>query len=209
MLYGGRGKEIRKTTRKQKGLWRPARTPTRRVPQMKCNPWSVLEHRPMALPLHLMQASAQDTRVTHLSISWNDNFSGCHLLDFDDTSSDVEALLATSTLPAETGPRLRCLHEKRCLGAVPWPKHRELRPFATSSSGYGGYSGNGGFGSEAGYSSHGGYGYEAVGGQAGQAPQVGDSNYLQQLRQWLQQYDPRLNWKQHELRKLKSSNSAL
>lgn len=46
--------------------------PTRRVPQMKCNPWSVLEHRPMALPLHLMQA-----------------------------------LLATSTLPAETGPRLR------------------------------------------------------------------------------------------------------
>lgn len=65
----------------------------------------------------------------------------------------------------------------------------QTTPFATSSSGYGGYSGNGGFGSEAGYSGHGGYGYEAVGGQAGQAPQVGDSNYLQQLRQWLQQYE--------------------
>lgn len=60
-----------------------------------------------------------------------------------------------------------------------------LRPFG-AYSGYGGH----GYGSDAGCSGYS-YGYEAVGGAQG--PQVGDSNYLQQLRQWLQQYDSKLH----------------
>lgn len=61
--------------------------------------------------------------------------------------------------------------------------------FAGSFSGLGagpGQSKTTPFGAYPGYGGHG-YGYEAVGG--GQGPQVGDSNYLQQLRQWLQQYE--------------------
>lgn len=115
----------------------------------------------------------KDQKATKRSVKTDDN------LEQNGSGDEMQPLVAPFGTPTNASSTPSFAGSFSGLGAG--PGQSKTTPFG-AYSGYGGH----GYGSDAGCSGYS-YGCEAVGGAQG--PQVGDSNYLQQLRQWLQQYE--------------------